>query len=570
MTNQKGVDVKRVHVALLAATLLVALTSSPTYAAGLSDEMQLSAPRFTSENSKDHIGYLAFPRSSGLDVRDSFLLGLNLNQNGKPTEVKLCGSVDSEVCRSLSNFTVASILPTCSPLVTIDCIIELSAQGKDGKKLEVIDLGPFTTEVNNQFLGDVARSIPSGSVPHLYRIPGAPHKEGDLYLPLVTRSGHWSRQDTNRQDTKMSEFDNTSIALYAVTIKRGIFSRFRPSIDASDYEVKNQIVTFGTDSNCVYNDSTNCAIAHSLPQEVTFGFKVNYSHLSEKWFHGRISRPSVSLVAGKFGGFDISISAQPIQSAGFFTLQERKSLPSEILSKQDVKIGKGVCAGNSPDASCYDSNLWQSEDGMQTFLQWLKIAEDRSSFNPTIWNFNSMNQILDHPRSSTCLSSGSSLVGIVSTNATQYLSGPPRFNSVTGDLEYQVAAPHLQADGALFRGSYELTIKSDYARCIYGLSSAPIKATVSVVSESGQLVAATTSQSESDGWLQLTARNFTFSSPKVAVKLAQEKPVSAVSPTPKVSTVKESSKKSITCIKESKKKIVSAKNPKCPKGYKKS
>lgn len=552
---------KRVKIALLSAALLAALIAPPTFATDLSDEMELSASRFTPENSRGHIGYLAFPRSAGLDVRDSFLLGMSLNSDGKPAEVGLCGSIDSDSCRNLSDFTVASILPMCTPSMTTNCIIEFSAQDKDGKNLVVIDLGPFTTEVHNQYSGDADKGIPFGSVPHLYRIPGAPHEAGDLYLPLITRSGHWSRQEQ-----KMSTFDNTSIALYAVSTKQGTFSRFRPSVDAADYEVKNQIVTFGTDPNCIYNDSTTCAVAHSLPREVNFGFRVNYSHLSERWFHGRISEPSVGLTVGRSSGFDISISARPIQSAGFFALRERSSLPSEILSKQEVKIGKGVCSGNSADSSCYDSNLWQTEDEMQTFLQWLKIAEDRASFNPTIWNFNSMNQALDHPRSSVCLPSDSGLIGVVSTNATQYLSGPPRFNSATGDLEYQVAAPHLQADGTLFRGSYELTIKSDYARCIYGLSSAPVKATVSVLSESGQLVAATTSQSESAGWLQLSAQNFTFSSPKVAIKFGQDE--SAVKGIENLKS--QTPTKKILCVKGAKSKTLKAGKIKCPKGYKKA
>jgi hypothetical protein len=46
-------------------------------------------------------------------------------------------------------------------------------------------------------------------------------------------------------------------------------------------------------------------------------------------------------------------------------------------------------------------------------------------------------------------------------------------------------------DGKEFKGMYNLVIKSDVARCIYGFSAAPVKATISIVSSDGTAQVAT-------------------------------------------------------------------------------
>jgi hypothetical protein len=107
-------------------------------------------------------------------------------------------------------------------------------------------------------------------------------------------------------------------------------------------------------------------------------------------------------------------------------------------------------------------------------------------------------------------------------------------------------------------------MKSEVARCIYGFSSAPVSASVTVTSSDGGVQkVATTLLNERDGWLHLGAYGFGFSSPTLKVKLIQEKVV------PKASTTVTPKKSSITCVKGKTSKKVTAVNPKCPTGYKK-
>jgi hypothetical protein len=153
----------------------------------------------------------------------------------------------------------------------------------------------------------------------------------------------------------------------------------------------------------------------------------------------------------------------------------------------------------------------------------------------------------------------------VTTNASEYLDGPPVFDKSTGALDYKVAATHFEPDGTtIFRGTYDLVMSSKVARCIYGFTSAPISATVSVTSESGANSVATTVVNERNGWLSLGAYNFTYSNPTIRVVLTG---TSASAPATPAATSKPVEPKSITCVKGkvSKKFFTS----KCPAGYKK-
>jgi peptide deformylase len=120
----------------------------------------------------------------------------------------------------------------------------------------------------------------------------------------------------------------------------------------------------------------------------------------------------------------------------------------------------------------------------------------------------------------------SKLHGVMTTNAMAYSWSPPSFKD--GVLSYKVAGAHLDADGSVFKGTYDLAMNQESAKCIYGFSDAPIKASVSVVSSDGGVQEiATEMLTVKNGWLQLSAKNFTFSAPTIRIKLSQENSVKA-------------------------------------------
>ena len=231
---------------------------------------------------------------------------------------------------------------------------------------------------------------------------------------------------------------------------------------------------------------------------------------------------------------------------------------------------------------------------MKEFQAWLKVADNKAAALPTVWSFRNMIYTYGFDsRTLACLggTTGGLLgptqefMGLVTTNASQYLFGPPRFNQIEETLDYKVAAPHFTPTGDVFKGTYNLVISSKFARCVYQFSNAPISASISITSENGEKDVATTVVSERGGLMYLSASGFTFSSPTIQVKLTQEKPTPSPTPsptpTPKPSasptpTLDESQKPTlitapkkiqITCIKGTNIKKIAIVKPICPKGY---
>jgi hypothetical protein len=137
----------------------------------------------------------------------------------------------------------------------------------------------------------------------------------------------------------------------------------------------------------------------------------------------------------------------------------------------------------------------------------------------TTWSFHS---VKSSNFGSKCLTNKTKLLGLVTTNALAYSGSVPTWKN--GTLDYEVAGTHLMPDGkTVALGTYDLAMRSETARCLYGFSKAPISATISVVGGSGEKKVATTTVSEKNGWLKLAAYGFTFSAPKIRVKLTQKR-----------------------------------------------
>ena len=125
-------------------------------------------------------------------------------------------------------------------------------------------------------------------------------------------------------------------------------------------------------------------------------------------------------------------------------------------------------------------------------------------------------------------------------------------------------------------GTYDLAMRSDTARCLYGFSKAPISASISVTSADGEQKLMTTVLNEKNDWLYLAAYGFTFSAPTIRIKLSQEQPkevtpVTAPAPAPSPSSTPMAVKaavKTLKCVKGKAVKTVKGANPKCPAGYK--
>jgi hypothetical protein len=223
------------------------------------------------------------------------------------------------------------------------------------------------------------------------------------------------------------------------------------------------------------------------------------------------------------------------------TTQLGKDLLNNAVGYGSSELFKGKTMRTTSSDS-YNSMDWVD--------QFRNAAKDTAAAITTAWNFSTLNS--QFANGNVCMSDKTRVVGVVTTNATALSDGIPVF--AKGMLDYKVAGLHYAPDSkTLNEGTYDLIMRSDVARCLYGFTSAPVSAKISITGEAGENKVATTVVAEKDGWIKLGAYGFTFSSPTISVKLSQAKAV----------------KTTITCTKGKLVKKVTGVGPKCPAGYKK-
>jgi hypothetical protein len=326
---------------------------------------------------------------------------------------------------------------------------------------------------------------------------------------------------------------------------------------------------------CIMSNETECAKGYPLPQNVAFGLQFRMNNQLNGWLHGRMKAPAITLVKEAAGTQLLTVQANAIKVPLIDVWVNNDAMPAGLKNYYSGKPNYGSASFGSKEqplseiALRRDGNSTNGEEQMKEFINWLPVIGDKAQGMPTAWMLKTMVSFGDASSENPCFAKSNGFAGVVSTNAAQYLDGPPTFNKSEGLLDYKVAAPHLTSTGDVFKGTYDLVMSSAVARCLYVFSQAPVGATISIVSETGEPNIATTLVREKDGFLNLAAYNFTFSSPTVRVKLTQE---AAPTPSPSASATAApvaAKKTSITCVKDKTTKKVTAVNPKCPIGYKK-
>jgi hypothetical protein len=315
--------------------------------------------------------------------------------------------------------------------------------------------------------------------------------------------------------------------------------------------------------NCVMLEAGKCLQRQDFPPNYRFGLTIKVGNKLSGWFHGRIYRPVLSISPGSVGQL-IQIDALPVLVPSILKKVPTSEISQELRTylSQDRQYSEG---------SGYLMPGSSGKDAIDQAALWLPLIKDTASKSLHYWSFRTLNMGGEGQDVQRCSNGSSDISGIVTTNALTYSAGPPSYNKNEGSLDYKVLAPHFTSKGDLAVGTYDLLLKSEVARCIYGFSKAPISGSISIVSESGQNNVATTVINEKNGWLYMSANGFTYSSPTVKIKLSQEAEVVVATPTPTPSASAKPVIKAvtITCIKGKTSKKVTAAAPKCPAGYKK-
>jgi hypothetical protein len=498
-------------------------------------------------------------------AENTSVLGGNLSFMNDPSGVRYCKSISDESCNGLVNMYFDAILPKCNNESDTNCVSGVTAISVSGEEKGATYVRNFPEAGFTDFPASPSSNIPQGSTPSLWKIPGVTNGGGtDEYLVNFTLRG-----GTRNQQDKFT-FYGYSAFISPVTVKPGRYGRFQ-KLDASG---KNSVTCvqlalacggemLGRSADdtklCASIEEGACAAKQSFPAGYRFKLKVRLSSSPTGWIHGRIKTPDVA-ISKIASGIELSITGEPVVVPVIGVTAPYASLPENM--RAFYKPQGGLSYGEQGPTGRRNQLSMPAPDRPNTFNEyalWNDYVKDKANASPGFWTARS----LDVPSGSAqCFKDTSKFIGVVTTNAMIYSGGPPAFNKELGTLEYKVGSPHFTSKGEVFKGSYDLQISSEVARCLYNFTSAPIQASISVVNEAGENSVATTLVNEKDGWLRMAAYGFTFSNPTVQVKLTQEAPANVVKPV--------SEKKStITCLKGKTSKKVTAINPKCPTGYKK-
>lgn len=298
---------------------------------------------------------------------------------------------------------------------------------------------------------------------------------------------------------------------------------------------------------CLYTLPGKCLVYVMHAQNSSYEVKIRTPKTFKGWFGGRMTEPQISLTKGKD-----------------YVVYKFQGKPA-LIPQAWGNVPKAKCLDlYCPDYLYFDTKLadfspWPYNFSGQTIPSEYKtnpwdlfvaLFDDRATNLSTDWSVS----LVTGWGNTSCFGTTDEVSGFFTSNAMVYSGTPPSFRD--GAFEYQVAGLHFQPDGVTpVEGTFDLLIKSEVARCLYGFTSAPISATISVVEGGVTKSVATKVVSEKDGWLRYTAAGFTFSAPKIQIKLTQSKP--------------SSKKTTIVCVKNKSVKRVSGFSPRCPAGFKK-
>jgi len=542
-----------------AALVVVALSGQNSSAVGTTDEQWI--PNMSSAD-----GYQGFLLQDPADRGAfSYLAGFN-GSNGL-----VCSSTDSGDCKSSQTFSFNSELKVCATPSQMDCIVSLSAVDADGNVHPATFLNYTWDHHINEYQADPAHGLPDDGAPSVWEIPGVSHSSGDQYLLEASLQGGGPRNAITSTGLSINLFA-TSLYIdsnYPVSSANTSTQDWMRSLQVgTNPDGTTRVYGFGPlnlpNVKCASFTGTpgQCEAPEVLPMEYSFKVDLRLSKEPTGWLHGRLDQPSVQ-IQHQSRSVELIVTGRALKVPTVFYGDQFSSLPNSIQTlysmcgtwptcSQGASSSQPDAPGAGKKANPLTRNIVSVPNpwGLNTVTelnQWLPIVKNRATASPTEWSIHTLSED-QLANVNSCFTSISGVDGIVTTNASAYSEGPPTFSN--GTLTYQVAAPHFLNDQSVFKGMYNLIIKSEVAKCLYKFSNAPVSATIQVTDSNGSENLATTTFNERDGWDYLSANNFQFSAPTIKIQLRQ-----AGAP------------KAFICVKGKTKLLLKTSQKKCPAGY---
>ena len=430
-----------------------------------------------------------------------------------------------------------AIIPVCSD--QIESCIEKVWIYKDGET--PVEAEFVRTNEGYSFKGIPSKSVPSGSGQSIFKAKD-PHTGGsNLYavnapMQISVKGGNLLIERFDLSVTPVVEESQPAAKAARIVACDPNGRGPKEWLDCLDWG------NFEGNGDCLYQQDGICGKAHEFEAGVRVAVDIRLANQVSGWFKGRLQDPRLQVSKIDKLYSRVQVDAKPVSVPRFYYRTHTKFGEPSLTSVIGHKPGTGAWY------SLFENNQTETFKVLDTYRQYMK---DTAPGVTTHWSFGSINKygIASGEAVEKCFKDQSRLLGLVTTNATLFEPGAPRFTQ--GFLNYTVSGLHYLPDGQTESlGTYDLVMRSETARCLYGFSNAPLSATVSVTGGTSKNVA-TTVVSEKNGWLKMAAYGFTFSKKTIKVKITKAK------------------KTTITCVATSNGKVrkVTAVNPVCAKGF---
>ena len=407
------------------------------------------------------------------------------------------------ILRTKSEVVGFLLMPSCQSATSDNCIESLRVYklGEDPVAASYLGEAPGTSIKANSAAG-----IPRSGMPSLFSAGGVNHEGGvDTYAVQFL-------QEITIKNGRLS-FDFVSVAVMPYTEVSDSNAKPVNMVSATDKKGRK---IFRGEANIRGNAWVGSGVRGELENfapdtRVSVTIRAPKAHAG--WFKGRISKPDISISSFNAKTNRITVDASVVEVPRIAAVVDINGWTPELAKifpdgKQRMLSGESTGVGSSV------------EDNASWVKALTRAAGDRAAGITTVWNYSTLPSWARG--NSPCLSDSSRVIGIVSTNAAVYDGKAPLFQN--GFLNYQVSGMHYLPDGfTKARGTYDLVMRSDVARCLYGFPRTPLSATVQVVNDRGSKTFATSVVGEKDGWLKLGAYNFTFSNKTIKVKITKAK-----------------------------------------------
>lgn len=394
----------------------------------------------------------------------------------------LCSSLSDAKCSQSEGYFYRAVLQPCDATVTIDCIESVSSLSGTTESQGTFKK-MFPAKGVNSFAGSVADKVPNGTTPSIWTLKDAPHGFGSDYMVFVSIRGSKSPSNTPprsfiAQIVPVSEYqtDCTPVA------NGHCIDTYSQGVDSTTGKAKIDFagvaVDYGKYRCAMFGDNNMCALRHAFPAGVKYSLKVRLATEPTGWLHGRINDAVASITTNN-GATTLSVTASPVKVPSIATSAMWSDLPSDLQTWFDAQCASNNCGTRVPESkgksgpnrnAGFSPNL-NDASSFDALAKWKTILKDTPSAIPSVWSVRTLagSEMGSAP---SCITRGTGVTGIVSTNATIYSQGPPSLDPATKTLQYKVATTHYEKDGATaFKGTYDLIVREDIAECLYGMTS---------------------------------------------------------------------------------------------------